>query len=215
MLAYCFHDTKVKFNLSIGNSKLSHYSPFYTCRNCNHSTCKLFGLYKIFYWCKPVECIECQKNKRELNGFELCSMLFLSVCKSPTLSLTFHQTEISWFFNDISICCISFYVNFEKDEFFHVNLRFQKGKISRKCAFTTTAIFMKISHKLAAGYKEVSLFTHSQLLNGTASYVLAWESFELAWNSFWLNKINPFDLELPVTTCADPHPFYHLWRHQF
>ena len=77
------------------------------------------------------------------------------------------------------------------------------------------AIFMKISHKLAAGYKEVSLFTHTQLLNGTASYVLAWESFELAWNSFWLNKINPFAPELHVTTCADPHPFYHLWHHQF
>ena len=69
------------------------------------------------------------------------------------------------------------FVIFVKDEFFHVNLRFQKGKTSRKCAFTTTAIFMRISNKLAAGYKEVSLFTHSQLLNGTASYVLAWESF--------------------------------------
>ena len=27
--------------------------------------------------------------------------------------------------------------------------------------------------------------------------------------------INPFVPELPVTTCADSHPFYCLWRHQF
>ena len=130
MLAYCFHDTKVKFNLSIGNSKLSHYSPFYTCRNCNHSTCKLFGLYKIFYWCEPVECIECQKNKREVERFRIV----LNVVSIGSMQITypfayFPQTEISWFFNDISICCTSFYVIFVKDEFFHVNFAFKSEKL--------------------------------------------------------------------------------------
>ena len=69
-------------------------------------------------------------------------MLFLSVCKSPTLSLTFHQTEISWFFNDISICCISFYVNFEKDEFFHVNFTLSKGKnFKEMCVYNHSDIY--------------------------------------------------------------------------
>ena len=27
--------------------------------------------------------------------------------------------------------------------------------------------------------------------------------------------MNPFAPELPVTACADPHPFYRLWHHQF
>ena len=29
------------------------------------------------------------------------------------------------------------------------------------------------------------------------------------------SRINPFAPELPVTACADPGPFYPLWRHQF
>ena len=49
---------------------------------------------------KPVDCIECQKKKQAESrtyGFELRSKLFLSVCKSPTLSLTFHQTYFTLF----------------------------------------------------------------------------------------------------------------------
>ena len=38
---------------------------------------------------------------------------FLSVCKSPTLSLTFHQTEI---------CFLSFYIIFVPAEFFYMPL---------------------------------------------------------------------------------------------
>ena len=28
-------------------------------------------------------------------------------------------------------------------------------------------------------------------------------------------KVNPFALELPVSTHVDPRPFYPLWHHQF
>ena len=36
--------------------------------------------------------------------------IFISICKLPTLLLTFHQTEISiGFFSDFSICFVSFY----------------------------------------------------------------------------------------------------------
>ena len=58
-------------------------------------------------------------------------MLFLSVWKSPTLSLTFHDTEISWLFNDISTICFSFHI-FVTAEFFHVNLPFQKENTWKK-----------------------------------------------------------------------------------
>ena len=81
------------------------------------------------------------KTSWKSKGFELCSMLFLSVWKSPTLSLTFHDTEISWLFNDISIICISFHI-FVKAEFFHVNLPFQKENtgLGGNIVFTTMAI---------------------------------------------------------------------------
>ena len=42
---------------------------------------------------------------------------FLSVCKSSTLSLTFHQAEI-WPFYHFSICFLSFYISFVLAEFF-------------------------------------------------------------------------------------------------
>ena len=53
-----------------------------TARYC--STCKLFWLYQIVYGFKPGECIECQKNKHEV---ELCSNLFSSVRKLSILSI--------------------------------------------------------------------------------------------------------------------------------
>ena len=65
--------------------------------------------------------------------FRIALEVVLSECKSPTLSLTFHQTEISWLFYAFSICFVSFYIIFVKVEFFHVNLR---GNV----VFTTTAI---------------------------------------------------------------------------
>ena len=37
-----------------------------------------------------------RKTNGKSNCFELCWMLFLLVCKSPTLPLTFHETEISF-----------------------------------------------------------------------------------------------------------------------
>ena len=39
-----------------------------------------------------------EKQFRKPNGLELRYTLFLSVCKSPTQSHTFHRTEISWHF---------------------------------------------------------------------------------------------------------------------
>ena len=57
---------------------------------------------------------------------------YQSAIKSPTLSLTFHQNEISWLFYDFSICFVSLYIIFVKAEFFHVNWSFQKEKTLRK-----------------------------------------------------------------------------------
>ena len=57
---------------------------------------------------------------------------FLSICKSSNLSLTFHQTEISWLFLPLfDLLRITLYY-FVQAEFFHVNLRSQKEKTSRK-----------------------------------------------------------------------------------
>ena len=39
-----------------------------------------------------------EKQFRKPNGLELHHTLFLTVCKSPTQSHTFHRTEISWLF---------------------------------------------------------------------------------------------------------------------
>ena len=50
-------------------------------------------------------------------------VVFLSVCKSSTLSLTFHQAEI-WPFYHFSICFLSFYTSFVLAEFFFVPRRF-------------------------------------------------------------------------------------------
>ena len=51
------------------------------------------------------------KTNGKSNCFELCWKLFLLVCKSPTLSLTFHKTEISWLFLRLFnlLCFILYY----------------------------------------------------------------------------------------------------------
>ena len=60
-------DTECKHNCET----LSLHSPFcFTC-NCIHSTCKLSWLYETFYRFKPVECMECKKNKHEVKGFRI------------------------------------------------------------------------------------------------------------------------------------------------
>ena len=70
VLAYCFHDTKINY-LFLGKSRV---------RKCHHSTCKLFWLYKIFWEFKPVECIECQKNKHEVELFGIAlDVVFISM----------------------------------------------------------------------------------------------------------------------------------------
>ena len=62
-------------------------------------------------------------------------------CRSPTLSRTFHQTQISWLFYHFSSCFVSFYIIFGLAVFFQVNLRFQREKKLRgNVVFTTTAI---------------------------------------------------------------------------
>ena len=56
--------------------------------------------------------------------------IFISICKLPTLLLTFHQTEISWlFFRLFDLLCII--LLFLKAEFFHMNLCFRKEKTLR------------------------------------------------------------------------------------
>ena len=82
-----------------------------------------------------------RKTDGKSNCFKLCWKLFLLVCKSPTLLLTFHETEISWLFYDFSICFVSFYIIFVKAEFFHLNLHLQKEKNLRgNVVYKTMAI---------------------------------------------------------------------------
>ena len=69
------------------------------------------------------------ENNQEVEQFwTALEVFFFSVCKSPTQSLTFHRTEISWFFLPLFdlFCFILYY--FVLAEFFHVNLRFRKEK---------------------------------------------------------------------------------------
>ena len=73
-----------------------------------------------------------EKQFRKPNGLELRYTLFLSVCKSPTQSLTFHRTEISWLFLPLFDLLRFILYYFVQAEFFHANLRFQKEKTSRK-----------------------------------------------------------------------------------
>ena len=106
-------------------------------------------------------------------------VLLLSVCKSPTLSLTFHQTQISWpFFYYFSICFVSFHIIFVQAVFFHVNLGFrEKKKTLRKrvynhgdsCLLRFTHTYANYPFHLAdfAGdknvafhYPDVCLFVH-------------------------------------------------------
>ena len=81
-----------------------------------------------------------EKQFRKPNGLELRYTLFLSVCKSPTQSLTFHRTEISWLF----------FTTFRFDSFHFIlfcaswalscKFTLSKGKKLRGNVFTTTAI---------------------------------------------------------------------------
>ena len=82
-----------------------------------------------------------EKQFRKPNGLELRYTLFLSVCKSPTQSLTFHRTEISWlFFNHFSICFVSFYIILCKLSSFMRIYAFKRKKLRGNVVFTTTAI---------------------------------------------------------------------------
>ena len=82
-----------------------------------------------------------EKQFRKPNGLELRYTLFLSVCKSPTQSLTFHRIEISWLF----------FTTFRFDSFHFIlfcaswalscEFTLSKGKKLRgNVVFTTTAI---------------------------------------------------------------------------
>ena len=82
-----------------------------------------------------------EKQFRKPNSLELRYTLFLSVCKSPTQSHTFHRTEISW----------HFFTTFRFDSFHFIlicaswalscEFTLSKGKKLRgNVVFTTTAI---------------------------------------------------------------------------
>ena len=79
-----------------------------------------------------------EKQFRKSNGFELCQKLFLSVCKSPTQSLTFHRTEISFY--HFSICFVSFYIILCKLSSFMRIYAFKRKKLRGNVVFTTTAL---------------------------------------------------------------------------
>ena len=82
-----------------------------------------------------------EKQFRKPNGLELCYTLFLSVCKSPTQSHTFHWTEISWlFFYHFSIWFVSFYIILCKLSSFMRIYAFKRKKLRGNVVFTTTAI---------------------------------------------------------------------------
>ena len=66
-----------------------------------------------------------QEVKRFWAGLEI---FFFSVCKSPTQSLTFDRTEISWLFLPLFDLFRFILYYFVQAEFFHANLRFQKEK---------------------------------------------------------------------------------------
>ena len=69
------------------------------------------------------------ENNQEVKRFwAALEVFFFSVCKSPTQSLTFHRTEISWLFLPLFDLIRFILYYFVQAEFFHANLRFQKEK---------------------------------------------------------------------------------------
>ena len=82
---------------------------------------------------KPVKCIECKKNKHEVEGFQIVLEVVLV---SVQITYPFHENEISWLFYNFFICFISFYIIFMKAQFFRVNLCFQKEKtLKKRCVY--------------------------------------------------------------------------------
>ena len=94
-----------------------------------------------------------EKQFRKLNGFKLGQTLFLSVCKSPTQSLTFHRTEISWIFLPL-FDLIRFILDyFVQAELFHANLRFQKEKnFEETCLQLWQFVSISLHLRLCANY---------------------------------------------------------------
>ena len=69
------------------------------------------------------------ENNQEVKRFwAALEVFFFSVCKSPTQSLTFRRTEISWLFLPLFNLFRFILYYFVQAEFFHANLRFQKEK---------------------------------------------------------------------------------------
>ena len=69
------------------------------------------------------------ENNQEVKRFwAALEVFFFSVCKSPTQSLNFHRTEISWLFLPLFDLFRFILYYFVQAEFFHANLRFQKEK---------------------------------------------------------------------------------------
>ena len=82
-----------------------------------------------------------RKTIQEAERFWTALKLFLSVCKSPTQSLTFHRIEISWlFFYHFSILFVSFYIILCKLSSFMRIYAFKRKKLRGNVVFTTTAI---------------------------------------------------------------------------
>ena len=77
---------------------------------------------------------------RKSNAFELRYKLFLSVCKSPTQSLIFHELKYPDFFYHFSICFVSFYIILCKLSSFMQIYAFKRKKRRGNVVFTTTAI---------------------------------------------------------------------------
>ena len=83
------------------------------------------------------------ENNQEVKRFwAALEVFFFSVCKSPTQSLNFHRTEISWLFLPLFDLFRFILYYFVQAEFFHANLRFQKEKkkLRGNVVFTTMAI---------------------------------------------------------------------------
>ena len=85
---------------------------------------------------------------------------FLLECKSPTLSLTFHQTEI-WLFYHFLICFLPFYVIFVLAGFFYMSQRF----ISIFASLTLMQITLHLAdftgdQNVAFDFSDACLFGH-------------------------------------------------------
>ena len=129
------------------------------------------------------------ENNQEVKRFwAALEVFFFSVCKSPTQSLTFRRTEISWLFLPLFNLFRFILYYFVQAEFFHANLRFQKEKkkLRGNVVFTTTAIRKK-HPQFASTLLHLHLYA-----NYCSSAGFRWRQKRRFWIPRWLPFWAPF-----------------------